>query len=206
MHFNRPRTLGLCISLAGVAAGPSTRPSTRPLADWSTSEYGFCRGFRCSHYLHLAVELQQLDPDQRVKRLLEMAADADSMSELLPLCRMLFDRKAGGEWRRPALAGEGFVGGRSPVERGGYVRWPLDPITLQDGIPILVGGRWFAAGGGRPESPAEYLERCLASCRWREMKFADAEPAQIHKAVEAFIAATSDLSADDVTWLRQQAH
>ena len=205
MRHSQLRIVVLSLSLACVAAGPSTSPSTRPVADWSTREYGFASGFRCSHYLHLAVQLQQLDPDRRAKRLREMAADDDTMSELFPLCRMLFDRKPGGEFRRPTLGGEGFVGSADPSGRSAYDKWPLDPITLQDGVPILVGGLGFIGSGGRPEEPAEYLEYCLAQCEWRNTRFVDADPVHIRKAVDAFIAATPGLSADDDTLLRQQA-
>ncbi len=205
MHHNRLRILALALGLTGVAAGPTTGPSTRPEADWSMREYGFCDAFRCSHYLHLAVQLQQLDPDRRAKRLREMAADADGMSELFPLCRMLFVRKPGGAFRRPTFGGEGFVGNFYPVSRSDNDRWPLDPITLQDGIPILVSRGGFFGSGGRSETPAEYLAYCLAQCKWREARFADADPDQIRRAVEALIAATPKLSAGDLTWLRQQA-
>ena len=205
MRHNRLRTLALFLSLIGVAAGPSTGPSTRPGADSFVREVGFSRGFRCSHYLRLAVDLQRLDPDRRVRRLREMAADDNSVSELFPLCRMLFDCTGGGEFRRPTIGGESFVGDTDPSGRSAYGRWPLDPITLEDGVPIMVSRGDFRLGGGRPETPAQYLNYCLAQCKWRETKFADADPVHIRKAVEAFIAARPSLPAYDVTWLRQQA-
>ena len=199
MRDRRLRTVSLTVCLISVAAGPNKQfPSF-------TREWGFIDGFRCSHYLHLAVQLQQLGPDCRAKRLRQMAADAESASELFPLCRMLFDSRPGGKFRRPTIGGATFVGNADPFGRGSYEKWPLEPITLRDGVPILIVRGEGLLGGGRPEGPDDYVEYCLAECRWRDTEYAEADPKQIRKAVEAFIAATPGLSADDVMWLRQQA-
>ncbi len=197
MRHDRPCILAICLSLVGAAAGPSTQPS------FFDRKLRFLEGFRCSHYLHLAVQLQQLAPDQRAKRLREMAVNPDQASELFPICRMLFDGKLPGVFRRPTLGGADFVGSR-PFDDATYQKWPLEPVALQDSVPILVVHGFFGSGGPG-EEPAAYLEYCLTDCRWRETKFVDADPAHIRGAVEAFIAATPDLPAVDAAYLRRQA-
>src|SRR5437763_15487865 len=99
---------------------------------------------------------------------------------------MLFDAKKDGTFRRPSIGGANFID-RAAYDNKAYLDWPLEPITLYEGIPILVTRGY--SGGGRPELVDEYLKYCLDNCQWRDTKFAHMELADSQKTLEAYIAA-----------------
>jgi hypothetical protein len=94
------------------------------------------------------------------------------------------------------IGGAVFVGGTS------YRDWPLEPIVLFEGIPILVVKGY--ALGGHAETATAYLEYCLKKGRWRKENFVPADSSQLRALVNRFLAKRVDLSAD-ADWLRQQA-
>lgn len=155
--------------------------------------WGFMKDYRISHYLQVAVDLQRLDPDRREARLRELAADPKRGSEVIPICRILFEAEDAAGFRRPALGVPQFVAEGD---------WPLEPIALLDGVPILVAYSYMIAG--QPEPPIAYLEYCLENHGWRAMKYETHEQAVLQKIVEQFIAAHPD-AKDRAAWLREQA-
>jgi hypothetical protein len=152
----------------------------------------FVSDFRVSHYLELAVALQALVPQERANRLQDMARARSY--EVFPLCRMLFEAKDGDVFRRPMLGGAEFI-------TGTYADWPLEPITLSDGIPFLVVRGYMIAG--LPESPGQYLAYCLAHCQWTQRKYIAATSAEIGQALERLMSANSGLRVH-ADWLRLQ--
>jgi hypothetical protein len=179
-----------------LVAAPQSQPSRPETGNWIAD-------FRIAHYLDLAIEIQQLAPDSRVARLREIAADKSRASEIFPLCRMLFDARKDGAFRRPNIGGANFID-RAAYDNTAYADWPLEPITLYEGLPILVARAYF--GGGRGPEPADdYLKYCLDNCQWRDMKFAHMEPADVRKKVEAFLAAHPKITPENAELVRVQA-
>src|SRR5690349_20222773 len=101
--------------LTSFGAGPATKPA-------HIDSFAFLEGYRIRHYLESAVDLQKLEPAQRAERLKALAADPKRASEVFPLCRMLFEAKPQGEFRRPMIGGASFIDG------GDHADWPLEPI------------------------------------------------------------------------------
>jgi hypothetical protein len=159
-------------------------PTTRPVEKWtSVDNLGFLDRFRIAHYLESAVKLQALEPDKRRAGLKALASDPKRASQVFPLCRMLFEAKPGGAFRGPLIGGFGFLDG------GDYADWPLDPITLVDGVPLLIVDEGNFTLGGFTETPAEYVDYCLKECKWRDAKYAVVGTAKLKAIVEKFIAA-----------------
>jgi hypothetical protein len=94
-----------------------------------------------------------------------------------------------------------MIGSANFVGATSYRDWPLEPIVLFEGVPILVKGY---ALGGKPESATAYLDYCLKRCRWRKERYTPASSSQLRAVVNRFLAARPDLSPD-AEWLRQQA-
>ena len=158
--------------------------------------FAFIEGYRISCYLEVAVELQKVEPAARAVRLRDLARDLNRASEVFPLCRMLFQEKKRSEFRRPMIGAASFVG------RTAYHDWPLEPITIYQGVPILI-VRGYKLGG-EPEPPQSYVEYCLSNCRWSERKYAPAEKARLREMVSGFLAANPKFAAD-ADWIRRQA-
>lgn len=195
----------MCVLLSGScthAPVPEPLPvpaiTTRPK---SVNEFAFMRGFRIAHYLVVAAQLQAWDSSNRAVRLRELAGDPQHASEVYPLCRMLFDAKPGSQFRRPMIGFPIFFDG-SLGRSANYADWPLEPIALVDGVPILIVQGYMLAG--RAEPPLKYVDYCLKSCRWRDVRFVPVDPARLLKIVDDFIAANPRLKRS-AEWLERQA-
>jgi hypothetical protein len=190
------RVLILIIAVTGLTsfgAERAARPAKEPAY---VDPFIFLKDYRIQHYLESATELQKLKPTQRAKRLKALAVDPKRASEVYPLCRMLFEAKPKGEFRRPMLGSPSFVDG------GDLADWPLEPITLFEGLPILVVAGYSLAG--QAELSESYVDYCLEDCKWRDHKY-EPLPAQKRKEiVEKFIAANPKMKRD-ADWLRRQA-
>ncbi len=98
------------------------------------------------------------DNAARASALRELAADPSNTPLTFVLCRLLFEARPGGEFRRPLIGDMHFVAGTS------YGDWPLAPIAIIDGVPITVMTGVMLAG--LPEEPIAYVDYCLANCVW----------------------------------------
>lgn len=152
--------------------------------------------FHILKYLRVAAELQPLGPEVRAIRLRELARDPTRSEEIFPLCRMLFEAKDGGVLRRPLLGAPVFLSGTSERD------WPLEPIALMEGIPILIVKGY--ALGGHSESAIAYLDYCLKVGRWRGQAYVPATTDQIGAIIGRFLAAHPSVLADS-NWLQEQA-
>jgi hypothetical protein len=184
----------LIATCACLAAGPATAPTTRR-AVVHHSTFDFLDNYRIAYYLDCAVGIQKLDPRKRAARLRELADDVEHAPEIYPLCRMLFEAKGKEAFRRPMIGSPFFVDG------GDTADWPLEPITLYRGIPILVAAGYSL--GGHAEEPKSYLEYCLDDCKWREEKFATLKSDEIKKIVNDFIASNPKVSKHAEILLKQ---
>lgn len=138
---------GLVFGVDGTCSTP--RPATMPSSSGPRpvhypDDMDFLEDFRIAHYLHVAAELQRLDVDRRAERLREIARDPRRASEAYPLCRMLFVARDGQRFRAPMLGASSFVGETTAED------WPLEPIAIYKGVPILVVRGYVLAGEAEP--------------------------------------------------------
>lgn len=176
------RSLAVLI-LHGVAGcGGSGPPDT----------FAFLENYRISHSLDAAAELRKLDETARAAELRERARDRKRGSDVYVLCRMLFEARPGQVFRRPRIGAASFPGNTS------YSDWPLEPIALEQEIPILIVRGYTLAG--LPEPPGSYVEYCLSSCTWRSA----GPPGHPAAVVAKFLDAYPKL-AGDAEWLLKQA-
>ena len=188
-----PHSRAICWAAAGIWLATSL---TQPVSSAVAPSREFTVGFRIASYSRVAAELQALSPEARVGRLRELARDPVRSQEIFPLCRMLFEARQDGEFRRPMIGGANFVGATS------YRDWPLERIVLFEGIPILVVKGYTISG--MPESATAYLDYCVKRCRWRKERYTPASSSQLRAVVNRFLASRPDLS-NDAEWLRQEA-
>jgi hypothetical protein len=188
-----PHSRAISWAAAGIWLATSL---TQPVSSAAAPSGEFTVGFRIASYLRVAAEIQALSPEARVGRLRELARDPVRSQEIFPLCRMLFEARQDREFRRPMIGSAKFVGATS------YRDWPLEPIVLFEGVPILVVKGY--AIFGLPESATAYLDYCVKRCRWRKERYTPASSSQLKGVVNRLLAARPDLSPD-AEWLRQQA-
>jgi hypothetical protein len=121
--------------------------------------------YKVDPYIRAAVGIQELDRKAAIDRLVTIARDPTCNDRVVPLCRMLFVKRAGGEFRGARLGCPeqlGYTTDESP--------WPLEPIEIVDGVPFLITNGYNL--GGEPESGESYLRYCLANCDWTTARFA----------------------------------
>ena len=137
----------------------------RKLGDWL--EFGKDVRFDSRGYMQLAGEFIALDERLRIEALRSMA-NAKLEGQTIALCRMLFEAKAGAEFRRPGLGAPHLVGMTTETKD-----WPLEPITLVGEVPLMIVHGYSLSG--QPEPAINYLEYCLANCAWTKRTFAEIE-------------------------------
>ena len=157
----------------------------------------FTAGFQIMGYLRVAAELQHLRPELRVARLRDLAGDPVRSDEIFPLCRMLFEAKDGGVLRPPMLGAPVFLSGTSARD------WPLVPIALFEGIPVLVVKGYNLAG--LAESAHAYLDYCLKAGRWRGQAYVPATSKQLRAIIDRFLTSRPSMRAD-AEWVWKQAN
>ena len=189
------RILVTAVLLANLAACRGSRDaSAGPMV--TLKEHAFTDDFRASHYLDEAIRLQGLEADERKSALRELARDVRRASDVFPLCRMLLVAKEGREFRRPLLGASVFIG------RTRHEDWPLEPITIHKGLPILVVRGYELAGV--PEPPRDYVEYCLAAADWNPRKVVALDRDKRIELMWEYIYSRS-LSDWENTWLLAQA-
>jgi len=201
--MNRIRAPIVVILGVAALASAGAQPITKPVAEPAHVEtFSFIDGYRITHYLQAAEELQKLDAEKRIARLKELAVDPKRGSEVFPLCRMLFEAKSNAKFRRPLIGEPVFVGG------GHLADWELEPITLFDQVPILIVEGYNLAG--YPEPPLSYVDYCLKECKWSDTKYVDVGTARLKGIVDKFITAHPELKGEAyrwhaANWIRAQA-
>jgi hypothetical protein len=88
--------------------------------------------YRIAPYLRIAKALQDMGEKKGVAQLAAWAAERTHDDQVIVLCRMLFEKRENSDFEPAALCAELFLGDTS------YTDWPLELISLCDGIPILI--------------------------------------------------------------------
>ena len=77
--------------------------------------------FRVDPYIRAAATLQSLGKDKAIDTLLKLAENREQDSQVIVLCRMLFVKKAKGEFRRPYI-GAALSSAALPTQTGPWSR------------------------------------------------------------------------------------
>ena len=159
--------------------------------------HGFIADYRIGHYLNLAASLQRMSENDRKDKLRAMSNDPRVAPQLFPLCKMLFEpERDNGVFRRPIIGAPTFIGSTT------YDHWPKEPITIYQGVPIMVVTGYNL--DGKSESPGSYLEYCFVHLQWRREKFTPVSKERIKQIVARFIEANPKF-ANEADRLRAQA-
>lgn len=113
-------------------------------------------------YMRIAVALQELGRDEAIKVMRTLAKRHDG-NKVVALCRMLFVARKDGSFRAPGW------GKPATMLRSDGEKWPLEPIAIVKGVPILITCGYRLAG--LPEPAENYLDYCVAKCDWRTQSF-----------------------------------
>lgn len=146
-----------------------TRVSLADLPYLQMETYQERKAYRVDPYIQVAHRLQAMGKEAACDKLLRLSLSSndsqwiDDDEKIAVLCRMLFTKRAGADFRRPELGATRFPGGTD------YSDWPLEPIEIVDGIPFAITTGYSIHGGVGP--PDEYLRYCMTNCDWSDFRF-----------------------------------
>ncbi|WP_277509550.1 hypothetical protein [Ereboglobus sp. PH5-5] len=146
--------------------------------------------FDSKGYMKLASALQKQREEHAVPMLRKLAKRPDG-SKVAALCRMLFVARKDGVFRAP------MWGAPDSLPRPDGKKWPLEPIAIMQGVPVLV-TRGHALAG-KVESAESYIEYCVAECDWRTQQFYTAKQRVIELAIAKILI---DISPEG-PWINQ---
>jgi hypothetical protein len=136
--------------------------------------------YRSDPYTQAAHSLQALGKEKACALLLELAAkDQYPYQRTLVLCRMLFQAKPKGTFRRAEIGLTFLPHGTTDGD------WPLEPVEIVDGVPFFVARGYKLIGVA--ESATEYVRYCIKECDWSSRKFAPKSRDEQRKALEKLL-------------------
>ena len=118
--------------------------------------------YKAAPFIRTAKALQEEGQQSATVKLRGWSASGKDF-QVIVLCRMLFEARSGEAFRRPALGEPNLVNDAKVSE------FPLEPIVLFEGVPILITKSYNLRGV--PESSREYLEYCVNECSWRKLRY-----------------------------------
>ncbi len=136
--------------------------------------------YKAGPYISTAARLQEMRREAACQALLQAAKTSRENQQIIVLCRMLFTKRSGSEFRRPLIGGARFFGATD------YPHWPLEPIELVDGVPFLITQGYVLAGV--PEPAHAYLQYCMANCDWSTIRFREPTVTQKRGALAKLVA------------------
>jgi len=137
---------------------------------------GYYPNFKIEPFLRRAAALQAMGRDAACKSLLAGGGGDD----VILLCRLLFVRRGASEFRRPLIGAPVFLADTEVSD------WPLEPVELIDGVPIVITIGYIL--GGEPEPASSYLKYCMANCDWSPVRYADITRDQVRDAMSKLFA------------------
>jgi hypothetical protein len=138
--------------------------------------------YKVSPYITAAARLQEMGRESACQVLLEAAQTNRESRQIIVLCRMLFSKRSGSEFRRPMIGGAHFLGGTD------YPDWPFEPIELVDGVPFLITHGYVLGGVAEPADT--YLRYCMTNCDWSTIRFRELTAKQKRDALEKLVASS----------------
>lgn len=160
-------SLSVLTALALISSSPAIDPTPSDSKEVSLADLPDWDKFKADAYIAAAASLQAKGKDKAAAILTALAKDANRGDDkkIILLCRMLFQPKPIGEFRRPSIGAPVFVAQVSATDwPTRFFDWPLEPIEMVDGVPFLVVNGYVI--GGYPESGSKYLDYCLKNCDW----------------------------------------
>jgi hypothetical protein len=157
------------------------------------------RTYRTDQFIRVATILQALGKDKACETLQGLGKGIKPDMRVIVLCRLLFTRKADGEFRRPRIGAANYLGDTENED------WPLAPIELIDGVPFLIATGY--RGTGVPESAESYLRYCIKNCEWNSYQFKAQTMQDKQKALEKLLASRkwrSQLCEEEKSFLASQ--
>jgi len=167
-----------------------TTPSQKPIDMYEI--------YNINETLNAVCRLQELGERKAIAELKSWAKGDSADLLTIVICRMLFTGKES-PLRRPYLGDAAFFGITT------YKDWPIEPITIYEGVPILI-TRGYTLGG-LSESAEDYLSYCIEEGSWVSKKYEDKTLEQIKVSLEKFISETKwkkDLSETDRKFFMSQ--
>ena len=172
----------LIITVSMIAADPA--PKSVPLPEGFTLKdlpYGITGEFLAAPYIAAAAKLRAAGEEATAKFLTAAVDDKKVRGRgVTVLCRMLYEAKPGEKFRRPLVGAPQLMGGTKAED------WPLEPITIVDGVPFVVVDGYSL--GGLPESTEQYLKYCLDKCVWGSVKYVEKTEEERAKALTSLLA------------------
>ena len=139
--------------------------------------------YKIEPYLRTACFLQAKGKAKAFSLLRELAnKNTESDAQTLVLCRMLFAAKPGSSFRRAAVGAPVLFGGSR------FDDWPLEPIAIVDGVPLLVTFGYRL--GGEPEPQSKYVDYCIQKCNWNDTQYEPKSKVQQQNAVKKLLSTT----------------
>ncbi len=155
--------------------------------------------YKIAVVLSSARELQNMGREASVAQLREWAKSSDREFKVIVLCRMLFKGK-GTELRPPLLGSPLLLGDTT------YKDWPLSPITIFEGLPVLIAHGYLLMGV--PESATSYLDYCVKNGEWETTAYIAKTPEEIRSSIGRLVKDAKwrrELRDTEVDFLRSQA-
>ena len=119
-----------------------------------------------------------VEADQDLKSWVRVERDELRM---IVMCRMLFKGEQA-SLRRPFIGHANFIGGTT------YDDWPMEPVAIYEGIPILITQSYRVVGEVLPAEA--YLSYCVQQGSWVSEKYEDKNLEQINASLSSFLTAT----------------
>ena len=157
------------------------------------------QNYKVYPYLSVAVELQNMGTERRIQAIRSLAKNQVNDNKIIVLCRMLFEMEKESEFRRPRIGDAVFLGGTD------YSDWPLEPIEIINGIPVLIVSGYSVAG--KPETALSYLEYCITYCSWHTERYELKSDAEKQIAINLLIASQKwkkQLLEEEIKWFFSQ--
>ena len=153
--------------------------------------------YKVDPYIEAAAELQASGKDAACIQLLALAHSSEGSNyegsqRITVLCRMLFVKRPGLEFRRQALGAPQFLGDDRPFgplssDDPSFKKWPLEPIELAHGVPFAVVTGYLYEGFWDPTEAESYVRYCMTNCDWSAVHFAAMSKKQKEAALREFL-------------------
>jgi hypothetical protein len=132
-------------------------------------------------YLRSAQSLQELGKEKACALLRDLASrDPWPHTRTLTLCRMLFQAKPKGTFRRALIGAASFPAGTEDED------WPSEPIEIVDGIPFLITTDYLI--GRFPEPLTNYFCYCASKCDWNQNRYKAKSKEEKRKGLDKLLA------------------
>jgi hypothetical protein len=100
----------------------------------------------------------------------------EERQKIAVLCRMLFSRRPGSDFKDARLGGPSFLGqdlGHTIYSTSDPIfnKWPLEPVELVDDIPFAVVTGYGYEGWFDPRGAELYVRYCMTNCDWSSARF-----------------------------------